>query len=89
MDTLRWSNEVRSIAELNLPASGKGDLKDAELAMAQRLVDDMTEKWDPEQYKDTYTDDLMARIEKRIKAGEIHVVARETDDAAEPKGGAR
>jgi len=88
MDTLRWSNEVRSIADLNLPASGKGDLKDAELAMAQRLVDDMTEKWDPEQYKDTYTDDLMARIEKRVKAGEIHVVSRETDEAAEPKGGA-
>src|SRR5918993_2540864 len=88
MNTLRWANEIRSVAELELPAEGKGELSDKELAMAQRLVDDMTEKWKPEQYKDTYQDDLMKRIEQRIKAGETHVVARETEEAAEPKGGA-
>ena len=80
MNTLRWANEIRSVAELNLPAEGKGELSDKELAMAQRLVDDMTEKWKPEQYKDTYQDDLMKRIEQRIAAGETHAITPVSDD---------
>ena len=55
--------------------------------MGERLVDDMTEKWKPEQYKDTYTDDLMARIEKRVKAGETHVVTPVSEEG-EPRRGA-
>ena len=47
----------------------------------------MTEDWDPERYKDTYTDDLMARIEKRIKAGETHMVTPVKEEG-EPRRGA-
>jgi len=88
MDTLRWSNEIRSMADLTLPEAGKNGLTEKELAMAERLVDDMTEKWKPEQYKDTYTDDLMARIEKRVKAGQTHAVTATSEDEAEPRQGA-
>jgi len=88
LDTLRWSNEIRSMADLNLPEAGQGDLSDKELAMAERLVDDMTEKWKPEQYKDTYSDDLMKRIEKRIKAGETHAITPTSEDGAQPRQGA-
>jgi DNA end-binding protein Ku len=56
--------------------------------MAERLVDDMTEKWKPEQYKDTYAEDLMARIEKRVQAGETHAVTPESAEGAEPRKGA-
>ena len=88
MNTLRFANEIRSMSELTLPDAGQGDLRANEIAMAERLVDDMTDKWKPEQYKDTYTEDLMKRIEARVAAGEIHAVAHETDDTAEPKRGA-
>jgi DNA end-binding protein Ku len=88
LDTLRWANEIRSMADLNLPEEGQGELSDKELAMAARLVDDMTEKWQPEQYKDTYSDDLMKRIERRIEAGETHAITAVSADEAEPKRGA-
>jgi len=88
MNTLRFANEIRSLAELTLPEAGKGDLKATELAMAERLVDDLTEKWNPEQYKDTYSEDLMARIEARVAAGEIHAVTPVSEDEAEPRKGA-
>lgn len=84
LNTLRFSNEIRSMSDLNLPA-GKGDLTEKELAMAERLVEDMTDKWKPEQYKDTYSGDLMARIEAKIKAGETHVITPETKAAEEPR----
>jgi DNA end-binding protein Ku len=88
MNTLRWANEIRSVAELDLPAEGKGELSDKELAMAQRLVDDMTEKWKPERYKDTYQDDIMKRIEQRITAGETHAITPVSQDEAQPARGA-
>ena len=48
----------------------------------------MTEKWNPEQYKDTYSDDLMARIEKRIKAGETHAITPVSEDGEPSRGAA-
>ena len=89
MNTLRFSNEIRSMSDLNLPEAGAKNVGDKELAMAERLVADMTDEWKPEQYKDTYTRDLMARIERRIAAGETHSITPEaTDDAGEPRRGA-
>jgi len=88
MNTLRFANEIRSMAELNLPEAGEGDLRENELTMGERLVDDMTEKWKPEQYKDTYSDDLLKRIEKRIQAGETHAVTATSEDQSEPRKGA-
>jgi DNA end-binding protein Ku len=88
MNTLRFSNEIRSIADLNLPETGQGDLKPSELGMAERLVDDMTEEWNPDQFKDTYTNDLMARIEARIAAGETHTITPESDELEAPRRGA-
>ncbi|HYC48478.1 MAG TPA: Ku protein [Burkholderiales bacterium] len=88
MNTLRWANEIRSLAELNLPEAGRGEVNEKELAMAERLVDDMTGEWNAEEYKDTYTADLMARIEQRIAAGETHAITRVTEEAGEPRRGA-
>jgi DNA end-binding protein Ku len=88
LNTLRWANEIRSMDELNMPDAGQNGLTEKELAMAERLVDDMSEEWKPEQYKDTYRDDLMARIQQRIDAGETHLVTRETTESGEPKRGA-
>lgn len=84
MNTLRFADEIRSMAELKLPAD---DLKalgvsDRELEMAERLVEGMVEDWAPEQYRDTYRDDLLARIEQKIESGKTHVVA----EVEAPKG---
>ena len=88
MNTLRFANEIRSMSDLNLPDAGLNGLTEKEMAMAERLVEDMTDDWKPEQYKDTYTSDLMARIDARIKSGETHTITPESEDAAEPRRGA-
>lgn len=68
LNTLRYQNEIRSAEDLKVPE----DLKDAkvqprEMQMAERLVDDMVMKWDPEEYHDTYRDDLMKLIEEKAE----------------------
>ncbi|WP_332674216.1 non-homologous end joining protein Ku [Aromatoleum sp.] len=86
MNTLRFADEIRSMAELKLPDDKLKALgvSERELEMAERLVEGMVEDWAPEQYRDTYRDDLMARIEQKIESGKTHVVAEaEAPRAAE------
>ena len=89
LNTLRWADEVLAPEDMTVvPASaakGKG-VGAREREMAQRLVDEMTQPWDPAQYKDTYRDDLMKRIEARVKSGQTHELT-EPGDAAPAKGG--
>ena len=75
MNTLRYADEVKDLGELGIPSGalhGKATAK--EIDMALRLIDDMAEKWKPEKFKDTYRDDLMARINEKIKKGQTEEI---------------
>jgi DNA end-binding protein Ku len=66
LNTLRYQNELKPAKGLEVPK----DLKDArvqpnEVKMAERLIDDMTMKWDPKGFHDTYRDDLLKLIEEK------------------------
>ena len=72
MSTLRWAEEIRPWDELSLP-SGKGGQaapRPAELQMATRLVKDMTDRWQPERYADTFSESIKALLKKRRETGE-------------------
>jgi DNA end-binding protein Ku len=88
LELLRWADELLDPAEFELPASGgKAGLGDKELDLAKRLVADMTEEWKPQQYHDTYREDLEAQIRRRVKAGNTEEVT-EAPKTRE-KGGAQ
>ena len=71
MNTLRYSAELRDAGEIQVPAS-KVTAKEVDLAL--RLIKDMEEKWNPAQYKDTYREDLLKRIEEKVKAGQTEEI---------------
>jgi len=92
LNTLRYANELRSSKELDLPAKHQksAHVTPREVDMAMKLVEEMSEPWKPERYKDTYHEDLMRLIEKRIKAGKTEVVTTpEKDDGGEKPGRAK
>ncbi len=81
MNTLRYAGELKAAEDLAIPAAAlhaKASAK--ELDMALRLIDDMSEKWKPDKFKDTYREDLLARIEEKVKAGQ-------TEEITEPEKG--
>jgi DNA end-binding protein Ku len=83
MDTLRYADELKGVEELGIPGGTlhhKASPK--EIDMALRLIEDMSEKWRPEKFKDTYRDDLMARIKEKVKKGQ-------TEEITEPEKGAK
>jgi DNA end-binding protein Ku len=87
LELLRWSDELLDPQEFALPESGrKSGISDKELDLAKRLVDDMTEPFKPEQYHDTYREDLEALIERRVKTGKTEAV---TEAPRAATGGAK
>ena len=72
LNTLRYENEIRAADDLKLPpASMKAaGISDKELQMALSLVEGMAEDWKPAQYHDSYHDDVLALVQKKIKAGQ-------------------
>jgi len=85
MNTLRYANELRGTDEFEVPSSNlkAAGVNAREIEMAQRLVDSMTAKWNPEEYRDTYHEDLMALIEKRVQAGQTEVITEPAQEGEE------
>ena len=80
MVLLRWPDDVRDVEDLDVSdAISDVDLNKKELDMARRLVDDMSAKWNPEEYQDTFTDKVMQLVEQKARAGKIESVERADD----------
>jgi DNA end-binding protein Ku len=88
LNTLRYHEEIQPHPDAlagakKAPANASG----RELTMALKLVDEMTEKWKPDAFSDTYRDDLMKRIEQKVKAGQTHTLTEPEEEAGEPRAG--
>ena len=76
LNTLRYSDEIRETDELKVPSSSSKSaaISDKELKMAMALVEGMSEEWKPEQYHDTYREDILALVEKKVKARQTKTI---------------
>jgi DNA end-binding protein Ku len=83
LDTLRYADELKDVSELKIP---EAKVTAKELDMAMRLVEDMSDEWKPEKYKDTYRHDLMKRIEEKVKAGETEEITEPEKERRPEKG---
>jgi DNA end-binding protein Ku len=76
LNLLRYHDELRSTDDLELPDAKdkKAAVTDKEVQMALSLLEDMTEAWHPEQYHDTYRDDVMALVDKKVEGKQTHAL---------------
>jgi DNA end-binding protein Ku len=87
MVLLRWPAEVHSIAKLDLTdAALTPQLAKKELQMAERLVEDMSAAWQPDEYINTFDDAIMQLVEEKARQGDIEQV-QPTDDTDERPAG--
>jgi len=78
---LRWPSEVRDLDYLELPeAVTEAKLSKSELDMAKRLVKDMSADWQPEEYRDTFQDQIMQLVETKAREGKIEDVETDTGE---------
>lgn len=89
LNLLRYQEEIRELPEIPEAKPGKQSQVSAkEVEMALSLVKDMTEKWQPEQYQDTFRQDILSLVKKKVKAKQTHVLTApdtDLDEAATKK----
>lgn len=86
LNRIRFAQEIREPSELNLPPVSKKKTK--EMDMANKLVEQLTETFSIEEYKDTYTAKLLKIIKakakgKKVATPKMKVVPKQSDDLME------
>jgi DNA end-binding protein Ku len=86
LNTLRYPDEIRPVDELKIPAadSKAAQVTDKELQMAKALVEGMSEKWKPQQYHDTYREDVLALIKKKVAANQTKTLTEPEPEEEKP-----
>lgn len=89
LNTLRYADEIRPVEDLKIPSSDAkaAAISDKELKMAMALVEGMSEDWHPEEYHDTYREDVLALVEKKVAANETKTITMPGKEKAAPSGG--
>jgi DNA end-binding protein Ku len=64
LNQMRYQTEIRPFEELNIPEEKK-DAKEVEIALA--LIEQLTEEFQPEKYRDTFTEEIASVIEAKLK----------------------
>jgi len=87
MNTLRYPDELKDTKDLDLPAEGlkAAGVTAKEVELAKRLIEDMSEHWNPSEFHNTYHEDLMARIEQKIREGETHELTKPEAESKEER----
>jgi DNA end-binding protein Ku len=75
LTTLHWPDEIRSVEELAVDASGI-EIKASERKMAEQLIASMTGEFKAEEFQDDYRQALMGVIESKVAGEEPTPMAR-------------
>ena len=73
LETMYWPDEIRKAAFEELDKDVK--VRPQEVQMAQSLIENLTDEWDPARYGDEYRQALLELIEKKVAGEEIEYVA--------------
>jgi DNA end-binding protein Ku len=84
LDLLRWGADIRPYDDLPLPAEGikANGLTERELRMAEQLVEDMTTSFKAEDFSDSFKEEVMALVERKVKEGKLETVEQPDAEAA-------
>ncbi|RYF08976.1 MAG: Ku protein [Comamonadaceae bacterium] len=86
LNLLRWGGEIRSFEQLNLPPLGAkaSGIRDAEMAMATQLIEDMTQQWDADGFRNSFAEEIHKMVQAKAEAGDIADVVKMASDGATP-----
>jgi DNA end-binding protein Ku len=79
LEQLRYADQINEIPDME---SSRAKITQQEINLALKLIDQLTEKFKPESFKDTYTDTMKKLIEAKAKGKKITAPAVEKKTAA-------
>ena len=78
---MRYAEELVDISEYSFPAAT--NIRKPELTMARTLVEQLADKWDPNQYTDEYRANLMKIIKAKMKGKTVELHETQEPRSAE------
>lgn len=73
METMHYPDEIRSLAQVpNLP--GQVNVNEKELTMAKMLIEQLSEKFEPEKYTDDYRVAMLDAIQHKVAGESVDIV---------------
>ena len=85
MATMNFPDELVDPGSFDeVPSAEDVDANPRELAMAQQLVESLTEPFDPSKYHDTYREQVLKMIEQKAAGEEVTVQAAAPEPSAAP-----
>lgn len=81
LEIMRFATELVDVADLSLPSDTA--VRPQELQMAQQLVQNLTETFDPSKYTDDYGDNLRTIIKAKMKGKKIEVAEPEERESTQ------
>jgi DNA end-binding protein Ku len=75
LEQMKFANELRDPKGLNLPGSENVQAKEVEMAL--KLIEQLTSKFKPEQYKDQYTEEVRELITQKAKGRKLKPKGKE------------
>lgn len=88
LETLHFAEDVKDLRELDSSKSAVSSAKvlGKEVEMAEQLIENMTESWNPDSYEDTFREDIMKLVNAKVKAGKGTEIADVDGSAKEIEG---
>lgn len=76
LDQLHYASDIRDVSEIHIPKT-EDKPTSKEVAMALKLIEQLTTHFKPEEFQDTYTDELKEIIEKKAHGKKLTVKGKE------------
>jgi len=80
LEQMRYADEIKEIPEIKETATAK--VTAAEISLAVKLIEQLTEKFQPEKFKDTYIRELKKMVEAKASGKKISTAPAEKKTAA-------
>ncbi|HWH31261.1 MAG TPA: Ku protein [Egibacteraceae bacterium] len=80
LETMWWPDEIREVSLADFDIDELPEPRKQEVQMAQTLIENLTEDFDPSQFSDTYRERVMEAVKRKVEGEEITIA----DEGEEP-----
>jgi len=82
LETMYWPDEIRQLSLEDLDIDELPEPRKQEVQMAETLIENLTEDFDPTAYSDEYREKVMAAVQAKVEGQEVTVVEEPGEPAA-------
>ena len=82
LETMHWPDEIRELSLADVDIDELPEARPQEVKMAQTLIENLTEDFDPQAYHDEYRDRVLEAVRAKVEGEEITVLEEGREPAA-------